>query len=408
MPTVTKSTSMRFSSSNKPHYSVQNNLVKREVGYYSQINANQIAFNKSELEPFHTPDNRTLRGRKWDVRKGYQSFHRKKYALDESRARNLLLTAIKYEVDHGKGSVRPRILCHSGFFGDVINNSKESYDIIDYQGQIIISSRDRRLNEDLLFAFIGIRFEDLLKTNEPSIATDSNYRHFKTLCEGTIGDSGKGFKYLSVTEIDSLLDSSKDPVNYTEIKLTVLKRFQWERLDHVNSTTFLKMALKARPWFNKQLLKWIVQCKYGMSSHLLLGLRDGDFHVRAIRSFDVEKELIPFLRDYCKREYRQYEESVDKVIDVVGWIEEQIKESDGDKVYRLDIHEGDFVFSRLDEEERRRVFDNVIIEEFKKWREGKENPLTGSEYIKEDAEEEEDRKGDVEELRRKLERVYLR
>ncbi|QPG74559.1 hypothetical protein FOA43_001890 [Brettanomyces nanus] len=372
------------------HCSIEKGFHKKEVLYYSQINATQISFDKSQLEPYRLPLAKTLNNGDWNTRNGYKLFQAKKFGENESRIRNLLLITIKYELTkYGTKYIRPKVLCHSGLFCDVINNSKETYDVICYDGQLIFSSTNRRLDQNLLISYIGIRFEDLLKYNDVTQKTRDNFKHFKTLGEGYIGDKEQGdvISFLSVTEIDSLKGTKdKEPGKYTEIKLTISHGMNWKKLQTSDNTAFLATMSRAVSGFERKLLKWILQCKFGMSKHLLVGLRDGSFNVRAVHLFSLEKDLIPFLKRHYRREYSIYVSAIDKLQQFFAWIEQSIEKNKDCTVYRLEINGYSCKLSPLvSPEESEQVFNNVMIKPFIQWRETKKDSLVDCKDVVEPA-----------------------
>lgn len=351
---------------------------RQEVAWYSQLDKEHIMFTKDELHKVNVPTELT-RG-DWNIKDGYKKFRYRTFDAEQSRVRNLLLTTVKYESEHPDFS-KPTVLTHSGFFRDIIMKDAEPYDLIYYQGQLIASSRDRRLGQSQLFGYIGIRFEDLLTaapgTPHKDITTVDNYKHFKTMTVGSIG----AVKYQVLTEIDSTISDQLIPEYYTEIKVTVVKKFSWRKAKIAPNRRLLSMVLRAKPYFAKQLLKWILQCHHGYSTHVLLGLRDGGFNVGVARLMDVEQDLLPFLYNECPREAMIYRQSSTFVTQFVNKLLETIKSSDDPhNVWRLQVSPT-YTLTKLEGDEAEAVYNQVLIPEFLTWREEHKNTLSSCEWI---------------------------
>jgi len=365
---------------------------KKEVGYYSQVTHHSIAFDKRNLKPFRLPSAASLRGKKWNVRDGYQNFKSRVFKRTESMVQNLLLTTIKYEYDHKSSETFkiPQILCHSGLFKDILADT-EKYEVIPFDSQLIFVGTNRRYNQDPLISFSGIRFEDLMETNDPTVQTKNNFFHFKSLDRWELR-SQQGYPALTcltVTEIDAVKQKSdeqnfeqKSPGLYTEIKMIYAcptAEYDDDVLDILRNT-------KQR--FGHKLFQWIIQCKYGMSKYLLIGLRGPDYNIWKVGLYNIDYDVIPYIKKYFKSEYAQYQYSSDKLFKVLKWVQDSIENSvkesgnhDYPDVFEFNIRRQDYELKKLPERKAKNAYDTAMIKDFLEWRRHGKNKLSSSDFI---------------------------
>ncbi|QOU22054.1 hypothetical protein BRETT_002219 [Brettanomyces bruxellensis] len=380
------------SISHELHHKPENLFEKKEVGCYSQVACNFIVFDKRSLNPFKLPSYATLQAKKWNVKKGYRSFTYRIFKRAESMVKNLLLTTIKYESDHGSSPSfqLPQVLCHSGLFKDILAD-KAKYQVIPFDGQLIFVGTNRRYNQNLLISYSGIRFEDLLETGDPTIQTKNNFQHFKSLSRwkfrSQTGD--QPLECLTVTEIDSLNpkgdrlnEGKKDPSRYTEIKMA----YACPTFEYGNDVLDILRNVKRN--FGHRLFQWVTQCKYGMSNYLLIGLRSPDYNIWKVQLYDIDSDVIPYLKKYFKQDYIEYQCSSDTLTKVLRWVKDSIEKSmkkshdhDYHNVFELDIGNKHYRLKKLLGLKAEKAYNTAMINEFLEWRKHKNNILASSKYI---------------------------
>lgn len=367
-------------------------FTKNEISYFSQKSAMVMAVDKSTLERFALPTYAELQ--RWNVRDGYKNYTPKTYEIDESTIADLLKMIVFYESKHpGK---KPQIVCHGGLFKDIIVQKDIIYDVVKYHGQYLIATTNRRIDQNEVTAYIGIRFEDLLKYHDIDQPTTTNLNCFKTIHTGSIGNrKKKHFKYICATEIDSVKGNDKIFPHYTEIKLTLARNVNWKLLcsSRTSKKRFLSELCRKKRFFCHQLLQYAIQCKFGMSNYLVIGIRNSSFMVQCVKQFSVDKDIIPFLKEYYPKQYNTYVHASDRLYQFFQWLIESMRNTEVGQIHISSTYQ----FYPKEGEEEKRIFDKVVIPEFREWRENKKNTLGDTVVAP----------NDVDTLQQSLEKVHI-
>lgn len=361
----------------------------KQVFCYSQKEG-KIAFNESGLgPPIVIPKWLELckDRRRWDLTDGLERFTPYSVPRDVSTVKNLLLTMIEYESKQEKytkegdddlssllkglsikNDKENTILSHNGLFTDIVLNSKDIYNVIYYKGQYIFADTGRREDNQKYFAYIGLKFENLLK-NDKSIPYND---HFKILLNGKIGD----YPYYSVAEIDGVTkdfkeDSSNDEKikNYIEVKLcktSMSPKFT----NNTSEMDKLKWMHSNVDYFESKVQKYLFQSFFARQDTLIIGTRSQNSFVTCAFSIKMDA-LIEFVKLHYPKLYKKFTQRDEKLASTFKMIIEYIeanKNNDNEKmnVFRFETKTGQI--SGTDKRYALAAFDNSIITEFVNWR----------------------------------------
>ncbi|ODV83812.1 hypothetical protein CANARDRAFT_29555 [[Candida] arabinofermentans NRRL YB-2248] len=370
--------------------SFKTDFVKKEYSHYCQIGKNTWKFSKEQLNTLFVPknlldDTQSL----WmNVSRNYQTFQTLQFPRNESTIKNLLISLTYQEYqDSTKSSTqksgvtsgpttsikdqkKPRIISHNGLAKDIVLGDGDVYEIVPYQGQLIFASTNRRLNQDRLSSYTGIRFEDLLKIDYSGKSanelhelcqknhTKDNFSHFKRVFD--VEFKKTGLIWRSSAEIDGLDETatSKEAA-YVEVKLTCHYR-------HVIGYDRKELLANVFSSYPQKLTKWVLQCSFSGSDKLIMGVRTSNYSVQNVQIYQLE-ELVEFLKEISPTQYRIYATAIDKVESVFKWIDETVQD---DCVYTLSLDGPQY---RLTEHPSSSsiydsIKDNVLTKTFWNWR----------------------------------------
>lgn len=374
-------------------------LRPKQVFCYSQKNG-VVSFDDSELGAAIVIPEWLQTGQhdnRWILTAGLGKFTPYVFPKSISRVRNMLLTVVEYEkslkqavaksdadeladkIDKLNISAsstatltsaekRIPILTHNGLFTDIILSAKETYDVVYYKGQIIFSSTSRRQGQNKYFAYIGLKFEHLLKGDESIPYND----HFKVLFKGYFGD----ISYLSVAEIDGAtsdyntsLPAEEKVKHYIEIKMC-----KCSATPHFEPSTSAKDKLqwlkRNAKGFHHKVKKYLFQSYFARQDTLVIGLRNDDSIV--ICAFSVTMpELIKFVQESFPSLYKTFQER-DSIIasaleSVSDFVQKNKKDEIQQNVFRFNTQTGQTCVIH-----HPRVFERVLSPEFLEWRENNE------------------------------------
>lgn len=364
----------------------------RQVFYYSQKDE-KILFDESELGPaISIPSWLGLceDQRKWDLSKGLNKFTPYSIPKDVSTVKNLLLTMVEYEKQLKKDETKDAtkeddlssllqdlsiksdstILSHNGLFTDIVLKSKDVYNVIYYKGQCIFANTSRREDNNKFFAYIGLKFENLLK-KDPSIPYND---HFKILLNGKINDS----PYFTVAEIDGVTkdfknDSSFDEKvkNYVEVKLC--KTYNPPKFNASTSEMDKLKWMKANVgYFESKVEKYLFQSFFARQDTIVIGTRGDNSFVSTAFSVRMET-LIEFVKNNYPTVYGKFtnrDQTLSSTLKkVIAYIEKNKGNEEKLNVFTFETKTGKI--RKQDKESALASFNNSIIPEFIEWNDNK-------------------------------------
>lgn len=292
-------------------YSVFNNRAQEIFRYSYDASKDLVKFDYSQLHPYALikallPGSHYNIAKKKSLANGCKNYKRKCFTEKESKIRLFLLTLSAYKfIEKPKDQNLPiEILCHNGLHNDLILNGGDVYNIILYKGKLIFANTATRKNQNQMLSYIGIRFESILCKQPKPIASS----HFKILVEGKYGR----WPFKSVVEVDSC--KTHDVKQYCEMKLNYIDGITEEKIlelkngDKIGLLNFLKANVKA---FRFKLRKWVFQSYFGLQDTLVIGIRDEKYFLVCNFEFNLQKDIIPYMKDTYPSLYEEFINSID-------------------------------------------------------------------------------------------------
>ncbi|GMG55659.1 unnamed protein product [Ambrosiozyma monospora] len=365
-------------SSNQKIIKQPSNMEKmafRKLSEYSQLSEKEIQFNHRGLKTFTIPTinkfdpatGKLKRVLKWNVLKGYQNYTRKTFAPDESRLTTFLATLIHYEFTEKKDTSEYPVIALVSLFRDLALHNVQSYDVVRFEGQWYFSSRDLREKDLLQYAYIGIRFEDMLTQGGDEKPTMNNFAHYK--CMTSLRLPG-GLNTITISEIDCLEESKARQkfAGFTEVKLCYIESIP-SVFPVTDAEDFLDFLDDNKRDFLWVLVKWTIQCIFSNCHNLLIGIRNKDFNIVTMKLFSIKEDILPYLKRVSPdKYYKQVIESPVRVDEMMHRLLRYIDAGD-ENIYRMDISPAGIKLTEIaDEEEQNKIFYSVITQEYVDWK----------------------------------------
>lgn len=330
--------------------------------------------------------------KRWDLQAGLAEFTPYTIPKEVSTVKNLLITMVEYEKRNSKAteekepkdnsgeddlasllkdlSIKDKgtILTHNGLFTDIVLRSKDVYNVIFYRGYYIFANTSRREGQQKYFAYIGLKFENLLK-NDASIP---NNDHFKILLNGTIG----GAPFYSVAEIDGVKKGYKADLpyeektnHYMEVKLCLTQqapKFQASATE-MDKLFWLRSNVNH---FETKCKKWLFQSYFARQDTILVGTRNRMSFVTGAFIVNVDT-LVAFVKKVYPGAYQKFVRKDETLAltckKIMDFVDAHKCENEKENVFSYDVKTGHII--KQDSETAERVFDNSIVPEFRAWKE---------------------------------------
>ncbi|GME72553.1 unnamed protein product [Ambrosiozyma monospora] len=246
-------------------------------------------------------------------------------------------------------------------------HNPQSYDVVRFEGQWYFSSRDLRDKDLLQYAYIGIRFEDMLTQGGDEKPTMNNFAHYK--CMTSLRLPG-GLNTITISEIDCLEESKARQkfAGFTEVKLCYIENIP-SVFPVTDADEFLDFMDDNKREFLWVLVKWTVQCIFSNCHNLLIGIRNKDYNIVTMKLFSIKEDILPYLKRVSPdKHYKQVIESPVRVDEMLNRLLRYMDAGD-ENIYRMDISPAGIKLTEIvDEEEQNKIFYSVITPEYVDWK----------------------------------------